>query len=182
MTDILKTIEPKSDQQNFDDYVGGPKVVTISDVKVFNRAEQPVEIHLVEFPGRPYKPSLSMRRVMIRVWGQGATSWVGRKLRLYGDPTVKFGKQEVGGIKISHMSHITEPITHMLTVTRGNKAPHTVEPLLPDVAPPEGWEADVAACDSVEEITEFYEMARDAGWWSPVVAQACTARKAALDA
>ena len=32
MTDIAKLIEPKSDQQNYDDYITGPKTVTISDV------------------------------------------------------------------------------------------------------------------------------------------------------
>ena len=30
---ITKTTEPKSDQQNFDDYVAGPKTVTVSEVK-----------------------------------------------------------------------------------------------------------------------------------------------------
>ena len=44
MIDITKTTEPKSDQQNFDDYVGGPKTVTVAECKVFDRPEQPVAI------------------------------------------------------------------------------------------------------------------------------------------
>lgn len=47
--DIAATTVPRSDQQNFDDYVAGPKTVTISEVKK-GSAEQPVEVHLVEFP------------------------------------------------------------------------------------------------------------------------------------
>ena len=57
--DISKTTEPRSDQQNFDDYVNGPKTVTISEVKK-GSAEQPVELHLVEYPGRPYKPGKTL--------------------------------------------------------------------------------------------------------------------------
>lgn len=178
MIDIAKTIEPKSDQQNFDDYITGPKTVTISEVKVFDRPDQPIEVHLAEFPGRPYKPSKTMRRVLIGIWGNGAAEWVGRSLRLYGDPKVRFGGKEVGGIKISHMSHLDSTRTLHLTVTRGSKEDVVIDPLF--VPAPEGWEEDVAACDSVEEITEFYEMAASAGWWSPEIAAACTARKQEL--
>lgn len=128
MLDITKTTEPKSDQQNYDDYIGGPKVVTVSEVKK-GSADQPVEVHLVEFPGRPFKPSKSMRRVLVAAWGGDAENYPGRQLRLYGDPKVKFGGKEVGGIRIAAMSNLTEPITIQLTVTRGSRAPFTVQPL-----------------------------------------------------
>lgn len=178
--DLSKTIEPKSDQQNYDDYIAGPKTVTVSEVRK-GSSEQPVEIHLVEFPGRPYKPSKSMRRVLVRAWGANPEPYKGRKLRLYGDPTVKFGGQEVGGIKISHLSHISEPVTVSLTVTRSKREPFTVLPLEPEsVEPPEGWQDDVAACESLDDLNEFYEMAKDAGWWSQTIAAACTARKEAI--
>jgi len=42
---------------------------------------------------------------------------------------VKWGGLEVGGIRISHMSHIDKPVTIALTATRGNKKPVTVKPL-----------------------------------------------------
>jgi hypothetical protein len=50
-------------------------------------------------------------------------------LRLYGDPDVKFGGQKVGGIRISHLSHIDAPVEVSLTVTRGKRAPFIVQPL-----------------------------------------------------
>lgn len=182
LLDLSKAAEPRSDQQNYDDYIAGPRVVTIAAVKS-GSAEQPVELHLVEYPGKPYKPGKSMVRVLMAAWGKDASQFVGRRMRLYGDPTIRFGKAEVGGIRISHLSHLPGPQRINLTVTRGKREPFQVLPLEEEAAvvePPEGWAEDVAACDSVDEITEFYEMARDAGWWSPVVAQACTARKAAL--
>ena len=127
--DLSQSIEPKSDQQNFDDYLSGPKVVTVVEVKN-GTPDQPVEVHLAEFPGRPFKPSKSMRRVLVAVWGPEAAAYAGRSLQLYGDPTVKFGGQEVGGIRISHMSHIDAPKTVSLTVSRGKRAPVTIEPLV----------------------------------------------------
>jgi hypothetical protein len=126
--DITETTAPKSDQQNFDDYVAGPRTVTISEVTK-GSVEQPVDIGLVEFPGRPYKPSKSMRRVLVAAWGPEASAYVGRKMTLFGDPTVKFGGQVVGGIKIAALSHIEKRLTLSLTASKGKRVPLTVEPL-----------------------------------------------------
>lgn len=129
--DLSTTIEPKSDQQNFDDYATGEsRTVTVERVRVLGKgADQPVEIHLVEFPGRPYKPSKTMRRVLVIAWGKDGDAYVGRKIRLYGDPDVTFAGQRVGGIKISHLSHIDGPLTLSLTESKGHRAPHSVQPL-----------------------------------------------------
>lgn len=177
--DITKSVEPKSDQQNYDDYITGPKTVTVTEVKN-GTAEQPVEVHLAEFPGRPYKPSKSMRRVLIAGWGSEAGKWAGRSLTLYGDPTVRFGKSEVGGIKIAAMSHIPSAVRVNLTVSRGKREPFVVEPLMTAHPAPDGWADDVAACETLDDLTEFFEMAKDAGWWCAEVAAACTKRKAEL--
>lgn len=130
--DLSKTVEPRSDQLNFDDVSVDAVTVTISEVTVRAEAnEQPVSIHLVEFPGRPFKPSKSMRRVLIAAWGKDSSVYAGRKMTLYGDPDVKFGGQTLGGIRISHLSHIARVLTVNLTVTRAKRAPFTVEPLEP---------------------------------------------------
>lgn len=126
--DITDTIAPKSDQLNADDLIAGPRTVTIEKVSK-GSAEQPVNIHLTEFPRRPFRPSKSMRRVMVGVWGKDAQTYVGKSMTIFRDPSIKFGGEEVGGIRISHMSHINAPATLSLTVTRGRRAPYTVEPL-----------------------------------------------------
>jgi hypothetical protein len=143
--DITRTVEPRSDQLNFDDVQAHDLTITITEVKQ-GPPDQPVELHNKEFPGRPYKPGKSMRRVLIAAWGVEASAYVGRSVRLYGDPTIKFGKDAVGGIRIRALSHITEPLTVPLTVTRGKRAPFTVQPLTTDKPAPK---PDTAAVDSI---------------------------------
>lgn len=126
--DISETTAPRSDQQNFDDVATTPRMVTVTEVRK-GSSEQPVELHLAEFPGRPYKPSKSMRRVLVAAWGSDSSAYIGRRLMLVGDPTVKFGGATVGGIKIAALSDIDKSLTISLTVTKGKRAPHTVAPL-----------------------------------------------------
>ncbi|MFF4026887.1 hypothetical protein ACFYY5_28965 [Nocardia elegans] len=131
--DLTDTIAPKSDQLNAEDLLSGPRTVTIEKIAK-GSAEQPVNIHLVEFPGRPFRPSKTVRRILVAAWGAEASAYTGRRMTLYRDPAVRFGGQEVGGIRISHLSHIDKRLTLALTVTRGKRAPFVVEPL-PDGPP-----------------------------------------------
>lgn len=137
MNEILKAIQPKSNQLNFDDFIAGQvKVIKITNVKVGDH-EQPVSIHYEGDNGKPYKPCKSMTRVLVYVWTADSKKYVGRQLALYGDPNVVFGGQKVGGIRIGAMSHITEPITMALTTTRANRKPYTVKPLIQTQPPQE---------------------------------------------
>jgi hypothetical protein len=67
--------------------------------------------------------------VMVHVWGAEAKQYTGRSMTLYCDPNVQFGGIKVGGIRISHMSHIDAPQTMALTSTRARRAAFTVQPL-----------------------------------------------------
>lgn len=139
--DISSTIEADSTQVNADDLTGSPRTVTITGVSK-GTADQPVNIELAEFPGRSYRPCKSMRRVLVLAWGKDASVYVGRRMTLFNDQSVKWGGQEVGGVRIKALSHIGQRITLALTVTRGKRAPYVVEPL-PD-APSAITAADVA--------------------------------------
>jgi hypothetical protein len=127
--DMTNSIIPKSDQINADDLVAGPRTVTIEKVSA-GSAEQPVDVHLREFPGRAFRPSKSMRRVMVAAWGAETNAYTGKRMTLYREASIKFGSNEVGGIRISHMSGIDKPLKIALTVTRGKREPFTVAPLL----------------------------------------------------
>lgn len=128
--DMSPTIVPKSDQLNADDLIGG-RTLTIKITKVtIHAGEQPVALHYEGDNGKPYKPGKSMARVLVFNWGADANQYIGRSLTLYRDDTVKFGGIVVGGIRISHMSHISEPHTMALTATRGSRRPFTVKPLV----------------------------------------------------
>lgn len=145
--DISETIAPRSDQTNAEDFLTGPRTVTVEKVTK-GSAEQPVDIHLVEFPGRPFRPSKTVRRILVAAWGAEAANYVGRRMTLYRDPAVKFGGAEVGGIRVSHLSHIDKPLSLMLTATRGKRTPHVIQPL-PDTPAPK---SDAVAPEQLKRI------------------------------
>lgn len=126
--DMTQSIEPKSDQLNAEDLLSGPRTFTIAEVKK-GSDEQPVDVHLVEFPGRPFKPSKTVRRLMVAAWGVDSATYAGQRMTLYRDPAVKFGGMDVGGIRVSHMSGIDKVLKVALTVSRGKRAPYVVQPL-----------------------------------------------------
>lgn len=152
--DLTESIAPKSDQLNSDDLLTGPRTFTIEKVEQ-GTAEQPVNVHLVEFPGRPFKPSKTVRRLMVAAWGKDSTAYTGRRMTLYRDPAVRFGGQDVGGIRVSHMSHIDKRIVVALTITRGKRAPYTVEPLI-EAAPVTPTEAQVTTSDDRAQLREWW--------------------------
>jgi hypothetical protein len=129
MTDMLKTIEPKTDQLNFDSFVGGvTKTIKVTKV-VGTEGDQPISIGYENDQGKPYKPCKSMRRALVMIWGDKGQDYVGRSMTLYGDPDVLFGGVKVGGIRISHMTGITAPTALMLTNKKGSKKSFTILPL-----------------------------------------------------
>lgn len=148
--DLTDTIAPTSDQLDAVDLLSGPRTFTIKAVRGGN-AEQPVQIDLDEFP-RPWRPGKSMRRVLVAVWGADASVYVGRRLTLFCDPTVKFGGEAVGGTRISHMSPPLLTTRVPLLVTRGKSAVYTVEPLPPEPTPDE-----VAACTDKAALGEMWK-------------------------
>lgn len=127
-TDLSATIAPKSSQLSADDLLTGPRTITVTRVELTN-AEQPVAIYFHNDEGRPFMPCKSMRRVLVNVWGADGSAYVGRSMTLYRDDKVTFGGLAVGGIRISHVSHINHDVTMALTATRGNKKPFVVKPL-----------------------------------------------------
>ena len=116
--DIADTIEAKSDQINARDLTAGPITVTVAGVDVDPRKQQPVDIHLVEKPGKAYRPNKGMRTALIACWGPRSADYAGKRLTLVNDPETMFKGDKVGGIKISHASHIDKPVKVTLLVAR----------------------------------------------------------------
>jgi hypothetical protein len=132
---IGDTIQPASDQLDSVDLITGPRTFVIESVSR-GSAEQPVQLHLADFP-RPWRPGKSMRRILVGCWGPDASIYVGRRVRLYCDPTVVFGGLAVGGTRIEALSHIDKPKKIPLLVTRGKSAMFTVQPLADAPPPPQ---------------------------------------------
>lgn len=145
ISDLMDAVKAKTDQLNADDLLYGPITVTVQGVRRMESAEQPIGIDLGD--GRqPYKPCLSMRRLLILLWGADGRAWAGRQMTLYRDADAAYGGVKVGGIRISHLSDIGKDATVMLTAKRGQRKPYTVR-LLEDLPPPA-----LATEQQVEEI------------------------------
>ena len=164
--DISESLAANSNQQNYDEFLAGPKTVTVSEVKK-GSAEQPVEVHLVEFPGKPFKPAKTVRRLLAKVWGTDASQWAGRRLTIYGDPDVRYGGKAVGGLRVSHVSHIDKPVEVLLTESRGKKRSHTVHPLAEPApaayTPSQDWLALMADATTPDEKNKVWQQATEDG-------------------
>jgi hypothetical protein len=152
---------------DYSDFIAGPKTVTIKEVRPGASSEQPVEIVLAEFD-RPWRPAKSMRRVLVAAWGADSNNYIGRRVTLFGDPSVKWGGIAIGGIRISAVSHITKPLTIALTESKGKRKPFSVDPLpdAPKQAPQPARdflaEAEQAEGDR-DLLRALWKAAKDAG-------------------
>jgi hypothetical protein len=149
--DLTAAIAPKSDQINAEDLLAGPRTFTIAEVRE-GSAEQPVNVHLVESPGKPFRPSKTVLRIFVTAWGKDSSTFAGQRITLYRDPTVRFGGQDVGGIRVSHMSGITKPLKLALAVSKGKRSQYVVDPL-PDAPAP------VQAAPTVDELIDAAQKA-----------------------
>lgn len=127
------SVVPKSDQLNSEQLILGPMTITVSDVTVAKSAEQPVSIFYADDPSRPFKPCKTMRRVLIAAWGEDGQAWIGKSMTLFNDPDVKWAGEAVGGIRISHLSHISSDIIKLkLSESRQKKKTYEIRRLAVD--------------------------------------------------
>lgn len=180
MNDMSAVIVPKSDQINADDLIAGPRTIRITEVDIRPGTEQPVSIYFDGDDGKPWKPCKSMSRVLVAAWGPDAKAYVGRSVTLYRDPKVKWGGMDVGGIRVSHLSHIEREMVMALTATKGKRAPHVVKPLAAEVVQHaaatltiEQAEADLRAAFTLDDLR--------AAWTRKVMAPHRTALQPVLD-
>lgn len=160
---LLKTVVPKSDQLNADDLMEPIRVSIVGVTKMASK-EQPVVI-AISGGYKPWKPCLTMRRVLIALWTKDPKTWIGREVVLVNDPTVKWGGQAVGGIRIAYMSDIPASIQLMVTVSRGQRKPVTIERL--ETAPKEpgflaSWKQRIKAVDFPPEVMTQAKLIADA--------------------
>lgn len=183
------TAEPRSDQINSDDFIGSAQTYTIANVRV-GSAEQKYDIELAEIKDKAWRPPLTMLRLLMHAWGDESDDWIGRRVTLYRDESVRFGSDAVGGIRISHMSHLPggKPLTVKLTKTRGSKQNYTVEPL-PDAPPPivddeaTEFEARITASATLADLDAIAAdlKARDLGAHRKHLLAAWSERRAAIE-
>ncbi len=164
MVDMTDTIAPKSSQLNSDDLIAGPITICITKVARASEAEQPIAVSFEGDNQKPYYPCKSMRRVMVTVWGPDASAYTGRSMTLFRDAEVTWGGMAVGGIRISHMSHMDGPVVLALTATKKARKPYKVLPLVleppkPAIDPAIAVAAELVAfadgIENTEGLAEF---------------------------
>ena len=144
--DLTKAIIAKSDQLNSSDLIAGPRTFTIHEVREGND-EQPVQIFLTEWPGRPFKPCKTVTRILAHAWGEETDDWPdGARMTLFRDPGAKWAGEEVGGIRVSHLSHIADPFKIALRESQKKSVLYTVDPL-PDATPADILRAEWKSAD-----------------------------------
>jgi len=180
MTDLSTTIEAKSSQMNADDLLAGPKTIKITKVSANpSSAEQPIAISYEGDNGKPFYPCKTSRRLLVTLWSADGSSYVGRSLTLYRDPDVTWGGVRVGGLRISHASHIDKSITVALTASKNNKKPVTVHPLVVKETPrQETKPADAPVADPYAAYGREFKRKLDNepwqavdSWWTDTEAQ-----------
>lgn len=157
---LRDTIIPKSDQLNADQLLTGPITIKITGVVRNTSADQPLTINYDGEAGRPYKPCKTMRRVLIKLWGDDGSQWIGRGITLFNDPEVKWAGAKVGGVRISHMTDIEGDTVQMsITETRGKKSPFTVRRLKMEVDGIESHKArlQIAAGNGTEAFKDAWK-------------------------
>lgn len=178
--DMTASLAAKSDQLNAVD-LPRPQTFTIESVTVGN-PDQPFNFHLLEAPGRPYRPSKGMRRVLVRGWGGDniEKAYPGRRLTLWCNPEVKWAGAPVGGIQISAMSDLEGPFTMPLRLSQKQTTTYTVQPLVEQrpapTSQPDPTPDEIAACTDLDVLKK---------WWyesTPATREQINARVAQLKA
>lgn len=129
MIDVSHTVQTKSDQLNADDLIGGDLMIQVEGVRVVNDPQQPVHIFYFGCNNKPYKPCLTVRKILVGLWGKDAEQWGGRWMNLYLDNSVKWAGKEVGGIRVNALSHIQSAATVSVVVRRGAKQQFVIQPI-----------------------------------------------------
>lgn len=158
--DLLAALAPNTNQLNADDLISiASLVVTIKGPVTVGDGKLNIPLEEV----KPYRPSKGMGRILASMYGD-RENWIGKKLRIYRDPDVRFGKNKVGGLKISEASHISSAQTHMVTVARAKKEPHVINPLKEETDPVLSVQVKFRQAVTADELDKAVASAKDCGF------------------
>ncbi len=156
MANVSHAMKAKSDQLNYIDIGESELIITIESVNVTG-SEQPISIFYAGCNNRPYKPSKGMIRLIAGAWGEESDLWVGKSIKLFGDPTVMWAGKEQGGLRIRSLSDIPEQgYTAFIQKNRAVRVKQTiplliVEPTANDLTWIEAAKQDIKSLDQIED-------------------------------
>jgi len=166
MSDLSQALKTnKTDQLNADDLLLGPRTIKIREIKVVFDKQTGETKYWVYFEGddnNPWKPCLGMRRCLGIAWGHESDNYVGRQVTLFNNPSVRFGKDVLGGIQVSHVSDIEKPVSFPMLVQR-KKILFTIQPLITKpkaILTPEELEEWKAKIDETKTVAALGELSK----------------------
>ena len=168
MNDIAPTLVGDSNVLSKADLMDGPQTFTVARVDInLSDKKRPTTIHLVESPGKPFKPNLGMRKLIAKGWGKSSKEYVGRRLTLFHNPDVLWQGKREGGVEVCAMSHIETPFTIQVPVNAKQAKTVKVD-VVPDSAPSHevqpDWQALIAeAGDDVAALRAMWTDAQARG-------------------
>ena len=130
--DMAESLKPKSNQLNGDNLRAGPIIARVTGCRKVRDQVRPYVFSLSD-GHMPWKPCLTMRRLLTDVNGTSKTSAVvGQYIEFYRDPDVTYGKDRCGGIRVSGMSAVKGPPRNVTLRTSQTKCTtYTVRSIRP---------------------------------------------------
>ena len=128
MANVSEAMQANSNQLNAADIMGVEPIITVQSVNLTNEAgKKTVWVHYHGGEGRPWRVSTGMVRILSAGWGPESDNWIGKSVKIFNEPTVRFGGKEVGGVQIRAMSDIPERgIKATLSINRTKRVPFPV--------------------------------------------------------
>ena len=168
---FAESLMAKSDQITAAELMGITINVKIAGLTVKNSEKQKWTMRL-EGNDKFFRPCLGMRRLIAEIWG-GPENYAGGSMTLYRETDTRYGADEVGGVRISHMTGIEAQIEVTVPIRRGVFRTYLIRPLrveapkpAPTTAAPENaFElAHAAASKGTDAFKE---------WWNSDVGKTC---------
>lgn len=129
----------------------------------------PVCIVLKGYEHKVWRPGVNTRRVLRGLYGSQPANYIGKKLRLYRDPNVTFGRNKSGGVRISHASGLKEEVYIPVTPSAGRSDNWKIEPL-DRITREQVTREQIENCATLDELRELWAYA------TPELKEAITAR------
>ena len=130
MVDVSKALLAKSDQLNSMDLID-PIVIQIDRVDFDHTRGQPIWIYYNKLKN-PWKPSKGMNKIIASkaVFGLEDDLWIGKRLRIFNEKTVKYAGKEAGGVEISQVQGFDKVRTFPVRTSRTQKKFIDIAPLV----------------------------------------------------
>ena len=151
MVDMTEHIAPDSTQITAESLIDGPVILQIKEVKDTGEKSKPYAIF---FHGQrwPWLPCKISRRTLIETWGRAdarkcGSTYPGRWLRLWRDPSVMFKGVKVGGVRHNGASYISGTVQAPVYVGQGRTVVFPIE----RITPPDQQASEIVGWSSEEE-------------------------------